>query len=121
MKRPVKQKPITIKEMLEEIEASNDLGGPVPLEIAMAQAIDESVKAAKRTAKKAVVTIQVDIKPKGDTMVLSAAVTRKDPKVEAEGVTLFVDSRSRLFHDDPRQEVFDDDDNMVPAAAVAGA
>lgn len=116
----MKQEPIKIPQMLEEIEACTDLGNPIPLEHAMAEAIDTSVKAALKAGKKAVVNVQIVIDPAGETVNMSATVTRKDPKIKARATKLFVDVRGRLFHDDPKQEVFDIDTSETPAAAHGG-
>lgn len=116
----MKQEPIKIRQMLEEIEACTDLGNPVPLEHAMADAIDTSVKAALKAGKKAAINIQIIIEPAGETVTLSATVGRKDPKVKAMGTVLWVDNRGRLFNDDPKQVVFNMDTDAPAAVANGG-
>jgi hypothetical protein len=96
-------KPLSFREMQEHLEVIFD-GEPIPLAEAMDKALDDAVKAAVNNNKAASVTVKLTVKQgRANELQVDADLTTKEPKPKPLPGQFFIDSRGRVFLEDPKQ------------------
>lgn len=102
---PLENEVLDLKDLLKQIKVIASNGKPMGLEAGINFEIQDVVSKCYQHKKAGEVNIKLKFTPSGmNAMGIQGILNAVEPKVNASAITAYVDSRGRLYGDDPNQQ-----------------